>query len=1103
MPQQQIDRDPTQVVPPYVNTGIKLGPIPAAELVLVVPGVLVAVAGLFLLSGMSSALVIALGVLLALTAFLVVLSSHDFTSPRDKLYAPRLKLKNWLQLPMSHETAAEETVHGVEQIHSNGFVKMADGRLVGLVRLHGRNTDKATESELNLLVGQLAKGIDEDIKDFNFEFYSTTSRVDPAEITEPYRKAANSEELAGPEWFDLRNLLYDIDQWHEEQETVWQPRKWRHYVRVEVKPEEVSVRKQTVQSRGRRLLELFVPFLTDDTLEEQKRRKKMVETLHRRLSTLEHDVFSPIDGVSVDRVSPEELAALVADKWTGTEQSNSLSQEQVCTDSSVSTWPHIREWMDTGDVPDHVEGDVDLESTQTGPVTVRSNQPGGKAADGGATQVAPEEDSDSDDQSEDESDTAEGGPDRSRLATATQVMPDRLLAAVERIPSVGDEATTADGANPEDLYERHQSVGLQDRLAPESYDIDTGFVRVGDQFCKTFWLASWPANPESMLLQDLYTIQGVDVDVNIKCRPRDRASTIHELEHLIAEIDAEAVEREAETDVSSVALTDDLDTYMTMYKLLQQSNTQPWDINAYVTVRVGNEAALDKAEERIDELLDDQASTMDLYKIRALDEKADQVHDILESKPADMMALAPASKQKLMFESCGPVGRDVYDDNSFRNRYRMTLGGTPAATFPPATRYMQEDSGVEYGRSVQNGTVLKADPFNRGGAPHQLTIAPSGSGKTYAVGKRALRWWAADPGNRTLILCDTMGGFDDIVDLCNGEHIVVDGADTINPLDVEEPPEAVLENTDISVDPFRMAVDSGREFIARIVSISGPDPDKYSSTIEECIEHTFIDHGITPDDIEVDEQPTLDDFIETAKEMARHPGRFTMGDTEREKEHKAQQAAELLDYLSGFKETGKYNHLRGETEVSIDPGEVTYLDLQQIEGQGDADKSAMLHLMLTQAYQTVKRAPGQTMFVIDEAHYLLHSDEMVQWLQRAARHWRHHDAMMWFVSQDPDEFVATTDQEADSHRETITGQCSTVEFFNTPKLDREIARDGFGMNEKDITFVKQDATPGEAGVGYTEALVDFRDVEGWLRTLVQASPIEDEILSDDDEDEDE
>src|SRR6056297_41597 len=202
MPQQQIDRDPTQVVPPYVNTGIKLGPIPAAELVLLVPGVLVTVAGLFLLSGMSSALVIALGVLLALTAFLVVLSSHDFTSPRDKLYAPRLKLKNWLQLPMSHETAAEETVHGVEQIHSNVLAKMADGRLVGLVRLHGRNTDKATESELNLVVGQLAKGIDEDIKDFSFEFYSTTSRVDPAEITESYREAANSEELAGPEWFD-------------------------------------------------------------------------------------------------------------------------------------------------------------------------------------------------------------------------------------------------------------------------------------------------------------------------------------------------------------------------------------------------------------------------------------------------------------------------------------------------------------------------------------------------------------------------------------------------------------------------------------------------------------------------------------------------------------------------------------------------------------------------------------------------------------------------------------------------------------------------------------------------------------------------------------
>ncbi|MFW6382551.1 MAG: helix-hairpin-helix domain-containing protein, partial [Haloferacaceae archaeon] len=798
-----------------------------------------------------------------------------------------------------------------------------------------------------------------------------------------------------------------------------------------------------VESRGQRLLGAVLPGSEDD----DRQRSRLRGELYERLATVEEDVLGNVQGVDGERIGAGEHALLLASYWTGVD--HEIDVDDVTEEVDVSVFPWVGD--DGSPVP-----------------------PTDRPAAVEATPDAPPDAVVGEERVEPPSEAFE--KQEAQQASLLRRVRDALLG-----PS-HERAALPDGDR------------LGELLSPSTYDVRDGHTRVGEQYCRTLWIASWPAEPEARFLRDLYTMRDIDVDVCLRARARDKRSTTEELEHRIAEVDASALEREEDTDISAMAADDTLESLVKMYELVRQTNSQPWDLAGYVTIRAGDRRALERAETEIEEgISTEDQLTLDIAKQRALDDDVERVRDRLESAPADLLVLSSETRQGELFAAASPTGRDEYDAISSRDRYTLTLGGTLGATFPFCAATTDEDDGVEFGRSIQNGSEIVADPFERGGAPHLLTIAKSGSGKTYSVGKRALRWWLADP-DRTLILCDTMGGFSGVTELANGEHIVVDGTQTINPLDIRETPDAVLEGADI--DPYRMKVDEAREFIAGILRSQGIDPGPFVATIEEALEATYARAGIRRNDPATHGKtsPTMDEFLETLGDMLENPREYTHTDHDQEVEEKEKAASRLLDKLSGFKQHGKYSHLVGQSDARITTGSITYLDLQQIEGQGAAEKSTMLHLILGQVYQAVKQAPEKTMFVVDEAHYLLYSEEMIDWLQRAARHWRHYEAAMWFVSQSPQEFVGHGDDEASEHRETILGQCSTVEFYRTPNLSQDVGRK-FGMNAAQREFVRSRATPGSAGLGYSQGLVSFEDMDGWLRHQVAAAPIEDAVLT--------
>jgi hypothetical protein len=1075
------DQDPTQLVPPYVETDWRIKGFNAYNLAYGLPGLLIAIVGFVLFLTIQAIIpalaLIGIGVLLMLAGIIFAAQVEEHSNGIDKLKEP---VKFFLRgRDEGHEEAT--AVHGVNGMHEDGTAEMEDGRIVTLAQVIGRNTDLQETGETRPMIGRLRQALDDRI-DFDWQLYSTTAPFDPEELTEKYRDQWLSNTYASEEWKPARALLKNIMEWEEQvSETVWQAREWQHYVVVEIDPDDIDLPEVVTPEESEndhsfldRLLELWLGIDRssddEDPQRRRARRSRMQREAARRRQRL-REAFSKVSGVKTRNVGPSEHALLLARFWAGTD--HNIDPEHITKDVNASVWPHRHE-IDTHQ-PEAVQATED-----TAPTAVADIQQVKAVADGGAqtaTQTAASNTVAHDDPA--------GTHDESEDAVNAS-----LLARVREglfNPGGNDDEDEAETT----ITEPHR---IQDILAPEQYKEPEDLVVVGDQYCRTYWVGAWPTEPTEKFLQSLYTLRGVDVDVSLRMDAVDRQQAIEDIKHKIGNIDANINERQQDAnDLEALLMEDEIDPFIAMLKLLRHSNARPWKLSGYVTVRAGTRRALEEAEDLVQEgLVHEDQLTLDIAKRRALEEACEKVTDVLQSTPANLTVLSPKKRQSQLFESASPNGRNAYAEESYRSRRTYSLSGTVAAAFPPTSKYIRQDDGVEHGRSTTNGSVIASNPFNPGPG-HKLTGGDSGSGKTTGALKQAIRWKLADP-ERTLIFCDTVGDFGPITDLLNGARITLDGDTTINPLHMEETPEKALE---AGVTPFEMKFKQVTGLVLDIIAGSSTSiRERFKPLVKDAVRETLKDAGIMPGQPEThtpENSPTMADFREMVKEMGENPGEYV--DTQKERVQIEENAGPLLRRIKGFSEDGEYASLTGKSDARIKPGAITYLDLQQIEGLGSAaDESTMLNLMLGQVYEAVKRAPDKTMFVIDEAHYLLESKEMLQWLDQAARHWRHYNAGLWFLSQHPNDFVEDEDEDKKKYKAAIRGQVNTVELYATEDLSDEAATE-YDLNDRQAHYLRDKATAGEDDLGYTDCLVNYSEVQGWIRLEVRLSPLEEVIYT--------
>lgn len=637
---------------------------------------------------------------------------------------------------------------------------------------------------------------------------------------------------------------------------------------------------------------------------------------------------------------------------------------------------------------------------------------------------------------------------------------------------VGDSAADA-RVRPTDIdsvSSVSETTGFERAATPKWYGENTRHVEVGDSVARTFWISQWPEQPSAGFLKSLYTMRGVDLDIKVFGHRKSRERVETRLKRLIPRIDSEGMDRADSMDVRTLTIEDNLDAYVLAYKLLQSVNVRPWGLSGYVTVRAPDAEKLDEA--------------------------ANAVKTELKHPPAKLSPAAPFGEQHRAFRSAAPYGADHFaglgDSYHRATKTHLALGGVFGAMVPDPFADLSEPGGIRWGRDRATGLTVQADIFDRPGAPHTATIAPSGSGKTYAVKVATQEWWA-NGDDRTVIYCDTQGGFEDVVELYDAKHVVIDGQTGINPLEIRPASSHDMAATRGDLNQFRLSVESAAEFFCGIIRDNGVDPSDYRSQIEQGIERTYSRVGISADpETHTNPSPEPSDLMDTFRDMIDHPEEFTLTGDESEAEAVKKSIRDVLKELSGFQEGGKYHHMLKETTDGISPDtDMAYLDMRQLAGQSSGAKSVNLQLAVGQVSQLIKQTDGETIFVVDEAHNLLHTPSMVDWLNKAAREWRRYDAALWFVTQSPQEFVrraSGTGAGEENKRETIIEQCSTIQLLNCNNIDAETLAE-FGLPEAHAGVVQNKLVAGNSGADFSECALSFRGEPGWVRTEIRANPI--------------
>lgn len=635
--------------------------------------------------------------------------------------------------------------------------------------------------------------------------------------------------------------------------------------------------------------------------------------------------------------------------------------------------------------------------------------------------------------------------------------------------SDSEEDEQDDQKQSDSPYEK-PDVGKSHRnlIAPSGINIqNVSYAKIGQHFTRSYFINGWPDNPDDVFLQRV--LHGVNLknDISIHISPYETENVLDRLESDVEDAQSYLQDDSDETLRTSLSQKEDLQETVEVYQTLYGagSNTKLFDISMYVTVRGDTEEELERNDE-------------DLTKK-------------LWSSPALTKPVSPNYQMQLdVFKSTAPL-MDNRLKQTTKNEIGATdmMGGAVSAMFPFSSTKMIEEGGIEYGMHAGNSSPVIINRFEeRDTGYNQLTFGKIGSGKSFGTKLDILRTYI-NRDDTQIIMLDPVSGFNEINDALNGEKITVGGKIGLNPMEINETPEEVLEK-DRQYDPYSMQKDKVMDFFDMFFAERGVKLKDSRGVLEDAVEIAYERKGIKRDpETHSKESPTVLDVIEIVQEMVQDPSEFTdvNSATGIYEEDIERDASRLLRHFTPFKEGGQYANLTKPTsdKLNFDTGEVFYLDLHQ--GEGSGKRGLMMYLILSKVYDHAKQTDYNVFFCIDEAHYLTKDSESLEFLEQVVRHSRHSFLSINFITQNVDDFFANEQ----AHQ--IAQNCSIRKFHRIETgLTEEIIR-LLGMTPQEAEFVRQ-AQPGEADVGYSEALIGVED-KGYVPTKVMASGFEEDVIT--------
>ncbi len=347
-----------------------------------------------------------------------------------------------------------------------------------------------------------------------------------------------------------------------------------------------------------------------------------------------------------------------------------------------------------------------------------------------------------------------------------------------------------------------------------------------------------------------------------------------------------------------------------------------------------------------------------------LDKIESEIKSILEAK---LVYIKPALfQQEQAFKSVIPLGDDILQVNS-------KLNSSPLSSlFPFISFDLTSDKGILYGINRHNSSLVLFDRFSLENY-NSITFAKSGAGKSYATKLEILRTlmfdtevMVIDPEKEYEYMAEAVGGRYFSISL-NSEH-------HINPFDLPIPGEdesaaSVLRSNIINlVGLFRLMM--------------GGLTAEEDSLIDRAITETYALKDITADsDFRNIEPPLLSDFelvlsgLEGGESLAQRLTKYTRGT------------------WAGF--------INRPTNIDINKKFVVF-SLRDME---DELKPIAMYIVTHYIWSAVRRELKKRLLVIDEAWWMMKSEDTASFLLNLAKRGRKYYLGLATITQDVDDFL--------------------------------------------------------------------------------------------------
>lgn len=309
-----------------------------------------------------------------------------------------------------------------------------------------------------------------------------------------------------------------------------------------------------------------------------------------------------------------------------------------------------------------------------------------------------------------------------------------------------DEASThTPSTNVNDLVTG--LVSIQDVIAPDALEVDFSYLRVGNTYMQTLFVAGYPRFVNANWLSPLINFNH-SLDISMHIFPVDGKMIMDDLRRKITEMEAEIQSDLKRGRIANIDTQVKLEDARILQEQLAKGAERFYQFGLYVTIKA----------ETLEELL-----TI-----------SKQVQSTLGS------LLIISKKASLQMEeglkTTLPLGADRLKVT--RNMDTTSL----ATTFPFTSSDLSSDTGIMYGINEHNDSLVVFDRFSMENA-NMVVFAKSGAGKSYAVKLECLRTLMFDT---EVIIIDPEGEYTDMVKAVGGDYIdfTFNSPSKINPFDL-------------------------------------------------------------------------------------------------------------------------------------------------------------------------------------------------------------------------------------------------------------------------------------------------------------------------------